>query len=399
MQEIIQSFFRLSILVWLVRRFNGAYGLQQQDLLSMLGGQYLIAQLLQEPLQNLQNSIRAALPSPLIGCPYRPDLHLEWIRKHRERMTARTSQRLLAFVEATEYLVGQRVRKGDNNGHDLHMKISNNLQFLDFCRGLFTCVPAAPTDVAERVRRAAALLETYGNAAELREKVLMPLISRVAFVPVFLSGSHGVGKTRLVKSIAELSDLPLIGYSPPENPSWMTHVNPWHMWDRFDATHVSFIAAAAGNNPMGCVLLIDEIDKILSVQPSFVRQFLRALDHGEVFYDDHLGIDAPVSHVAVVATSNVPMLQIKGPDEQSFGNGELTAMQSRVFPVSMPDLSAEQRVDILRLKFPELTQGEQERLIAEHVDKPGVRELLFAAQDTDRKRRVYPEVFAGTEWA
>lgn len=311
-----------------------AYNWDVYAVYAVLGGQYLVANLVLNPIKDLFRNAFTYLG--IIKCHDTTRLD-DFVSK--TKTWSLEGQRRFAEVETKfrEYL--------------------NNRNMLGW---------GWPHEV-ENLFRYLEVLEQLEQLPEVEEDAPFP-------TALFLWGPPGVGKTSYVEAMAKEQGVHLIKWSHLKKIGDETPFMPAGYYQQHPMVEETSMLAQCymQRKTSKFILLIDECQFLL-LNPPWERYLLDLTEeNNSTIYDTFLGRSLSKRGVQIVFVSNVEPMDLKMTKPDAFA--------SRVKPIEFKAKTREEKQAILNSQFPSLTAAQVDELLDKDGTTPGLRALLRNAK-------------------
>ncbi len=237
----------------------------------------------------------------------------------------------------------------------------------------------------------------------LKDRVFKPYLSNnysttyVPVSPIYIVGESGTGKTRFVKKLSEILDIPIYNLS-----NFNINNDIYRSYNDFNENSVEIytklVYTAKQNKNNSVILFIDEFDKKLMNNSMLSVKIMELINGLSNTKDSYLNYEVKIGNILVICCGNTKL------NDLVIENTNITtklALNNRFVTIEFPALDKHIKKKIIYdylTKYSHLSIKESE--INDTIDndnEPGVRKLLDNINTLVSKYNGY-HIFANTIW-
>lgn len=390
---------------------------------TFLGGPYLMSSLTEQPIESFKRSLVPFTPQFIVQDNNKKIFDYQKKYDNLKKTFPESVHKKLEYI-LKQLNISRKLLLTDSScdRRDEQECITKTLKFLDFLFFFFEKKENDKIDHKIMISKLDFIVNNYGKdvSRELRTKVFKPIIGsmliedsfkKLPINPVYLHGSHGVGKTRFVGQLAKILDIPIVHYENNEKKDeYNEKYSPKYIYGReFDEKNLhpftKLLYKMKTNKKKFGIFFIDELDKYFSDGDNTLNIFLlKLLNPDKTSVEDpYLQMDVSTKNILFVCTGNKKLTEI---------SKELASLESRFVKIRFPSIPDKLKLDIAidnaKIFFDRNLSDKEiqdiKKLVFsdrdEDTGKPreGVRQLVMDVQFYFRETQ-NKKIFEDTDWS
>lgn len=228
-------------------------------------------------------------------------------------------------------------------------------------------------------------ISNYGESKkQLKNNILKPILQKMNGIhanitPIFLSGNPGTGKTKFVKDLSKILNIPMIFYKETNNRRGYLSSNKGVELEYLSSHSALIYESKKKYNCDFGIIFIDEIDKkLISFRDGKIdvnnQILVNILDstgnNSKEIYDDYLKIDIDIKNIFIICASNLSLSELCNKDNK------LEPLTDRFIEIKIQDISQEIKYNIL---YDYMKENLNNNL---HIDKKFINKLIENVADS-----------------